>query len=267
MKFLPYCLLLIFLTSCSVQRKPVVAGEIPLQGDLNPQEIEYGAQVFNQLAAEYPMEEDLALNSRVRKIVTRLSNAASGNNGGNPWHVYVFKDDNFKNAAATRGNYIFVWTGILNTTESDHQLATILAHEVSHVLANHTTPTSGEAANQIIAGSSGQVASSVLAASGQYYGIANIAGQLTSALMQGLIVNPGSQRLESEADTIGLFLMAKAGYNPQAALDFWNQVRQDPNFGGASISFLSTHPSSEARIINIEKYLPQAQILYHKSRK
>lgn len=259
--------MILLLCSCGAQRKPIIAGEIPPQGDLNPQEIQFGSQVFNQLAAQYPIEEDLALNSRVRKIVTRLSNAASGSSGGNPWHVYVFKDDNFKNAAATRGNYIFVWTGILNTTESDHQLATILAHEVSHVLANHTTPTSGETASQIIAGSTGQVASSVLAASGQYYGIANIAGQLTSALLQGLIVNPGSQRMESEADMVGLFLMAKAGYNPQAAVDFWNKVKEDPNFGGASISFLSTHPTSEARIVNLEKNLPAARLLYQKHRK
>lgn len=267
MRLLTSILLLCLLSACATQRKPVVAGEIPQQGDLNPQEVQYGSQVFNQLAAQYPIEEDYNLNARVRKIVTRLSNAATGSSYGNPWHVYVFKDDNFKNAAATRGNYIFVWTGILNSTNSDHQLATILAHELSHVLANHTTPTAGETANQIIAGSTGQVASSVLAASGQYYGIANIAGQLTSALMQGLIVNPGSQRLESEADTIGLFLMAKAGYNPQAAVDFWNKVREDPSFGGASISFLSTHPTSEARIANLEKNLPAARLLYQKNRK
>lgn len=259
MKKLLLTILLLFV-ACSV-RQPIPPGEIPVQGELTEQEVQDGAQVYNQLSSQYPPDNDLARNRRIREIVTRLSDAAGGINGGNPWHIYLFREDNTKNAAATRGNYIFVWSGILLATKSDDELATILAHEVSHVLAKHTNKTPQEIVGEIVGGSASMVASSALSGNG-YGQVAKIGGQLTKMIFDAVLINPESQRIESEADTIGLFLMSKAGYNPNAAVDFWERIKSDPAFSGMALSFLSTHPTSEKRIENLKKYLPEAMQLY-----
>ena len=153
---------------------------------------------------------------------------------------------------------------MLDAVASDDELSAILAHEVSHVLAEHTIPTSGESINQAITGTTSEVARAATIQGG-YGAMANLAGQLTGMLLKAMVTNPGSQRLETEADTIGVFLMAKAGYNPEAALDFWNRVKNDPSFRGLDIAFLSSHPSSEERITNIKKHLPAAMALYQKN--
>ena len=136
-----WLILILSFTACASGRVAVPTGHVPIQTTLSEEDIEYGANVHNQLSQQFKEDSSIENNKRVREIVQRLSDVTGGADGGYPWHTYVFKDDNFKNAAATRGNYIFVWTGILNTTESNHQLATVLAHEIAHVLADHVTPT------------------------------------------------------------------------------------------------------------------------------
>lgn len=254
---------ILFFTACASHRVPILPGEIPTQNVLTEEEINLGAQVFRQLSSQFPIDNDLNRNRVVREIVYDLSDAAGGPNGGNPWHTYVFKDDNFKNAAATRGNYIFVWSGIINTANSKDELATVLAHEVAHVLASHTIPTVGETMNQILVGTSQELTQNILIHQGGGYAQgAQLAGALTSLLLQSLIVNPQTRKLEFEADTIGLFLMAKAGYNPNAALDFWdNMTKDNPDM---SLSFLSSHPPSRERVENIRKYLPEAYEIYRR---
>lgn len=259
-------LLFSLLTACASTRTPVMPGEIPLQSDLKEQDIKTGATVYNQLARKYKADDNLKNGKLVRDIVYSLSNAAAGSSGGNPWHVYIFKDDNFKNAAATQGNYIFVWSGIIKAAGTKDELATVLAHEVSHVLAGHTTPTASEALNKILAGAGGEVAKSAMISNGYYSAGAQLVGQLASLLIQSLIINPESQRLESEADVVGLFLMAKAGYNPSAAIKFWKNLQNDPGYKELSVSFLSSHPSSKERIMNLEKYLPEAMEVYRRNK-
>lgn len=264
MKFLPF--LLILLLSACTPRQPIPVGHIPNQTDLNQSEIQSGSQVFNQLSSQYKINDDIALNNRVRNIVTRLSDAASPNGLGNPWHTYILEDPNLKNAGATKGNYIFVWTGLINSTEDDHQLATVLAHEVSHVLADHTTPTAGELTGKAVSGIGGQVAAQV-AAGAMHPSLANIVGQITNTVLEGLIVNPGSQRLETEADTIGIFLMAKAGFHPGAALSFWKKAVDDPSFSNSNVRFLSSHPPSRDRLEHLRKLYPDALKVYRNQAK
>jgi len=74
---------------------------------------------------------------------------------------------------------------------------------------------------------------------------------------------PHSRKQESEADHIGLIYMARAGYNPEAAVDFWQRFAQSHNQGDAISSFLSTHPTDEARILKLKEWLPEAQAQYH----
>ena len=218
---------------------------------------QHGKAVLNQLTNQYQLDTDDDNILRVRKIIDRLARYATSQRA--IWHSFVLKDDEFKNAAATYGNYIFIWTGMIKAAENDHELATVLAHEMGHVLAGHPRPSPQEEARVIASGVAAQVARQIMFAQGGIVGLLAGLGEFAARmLLQAILLNPEQQRKEFEADHIGLFLMAEAGFNPKAAIDFWERVQSDPDFSGTSIAFLSSHPSSEERFEELKSHLPKA---------
>jgi len=252
-------LLLLALQGCT-PRAPIAPGTVPAYRPVTDEDEAYGRQVFQQLHQQYPLDVRPGPNERVRRVVARLGEAAQA--GDAPWRVYVFRADSVKNAAATQGNYIFVWSGILDFARSDDELATVLAHEIGHVLADHTRRTPAETASQILVGAGGLAAQSALASQG-YAGLAvNLAGQAVQSILQAAVINPEEQRKELEADHIGLFLLARAGYDPRAAVDFWQRLSTSGGIDGGGLAFLSTHPPTKRRLEERSARLPRAEDVY-----
>jgi Zn-dependent protease with chaperone function len=245
-----------FLFGCASNRKPVPVGQVPQQVSPTAEDEEYGQQVFRELSRRYPIDSSDARIDRVRAIVDRLTAAAKVDR--TPWNVYVLVDPKFKNAGATRGNFIFIWTGLFDDIRNDHEFAAILGHELAHVLAGHTNPDPMEEVNAIIGGVAGNVAGQVVAQTGPYGAFANVASMAVKEVVNAVLVNPDQQRKELEADQIGIFLMADAGYDPRAALDFWERVKDRPGYSGAPIAVLSSHPSSKERLAKLKELEPQA---------
>lgn len=248
---------------CSAQRTPILPGEVPRQTMVSREDLRYGEAVLRQLSNQFPVSNDERDNRRVRHLVNKLASAARADD--TPWHVYVLRGDNVKNAAATRGNYVFVWTGMLRYVRDDDELAVILAHEIGHVLANHAMPTPGEEANQMITGVAGAATQEIIAQQGPYGGAAILAGTLVTQALKGMIVNPEDQRKEYEADQIGLYLMADAGIDPENAVGFWSRVKDDPSFGANAPEFFSSHPSSENRMSSLRRLLDDARARYRRA--
>lgn len=254
--------LIVALSACGPLRSPVPPGEIPYQTSVAPADEQFGQEVFGLLSESYPISQDDAPILRVRAIVDKLTQGHG--NAQNPWHVYILQGDGILNAAATRGNYIFIWTGMLQAVKSDDELATVLSHEVAHVLAGHTMPTPEEETRKILSESFGKVAQEVLYQQGGVVGaLAGLGGALVGATFEAFLLNPEKQRQELEADHIGLFLMARAGYDPNAAIELWTRLKSDPDFNlGGPLSFLSTHPASTGRLQQLKELLPRALALY-----
>lgn len=251
----------LFCVSCGPREVRLAPGEIPPAPYLSAQDENYGHEVLNQISQQYPIDYNSPELDRVTSIVDRITRAAHADK--DPWHVYILKGDDFKNAAATRGNHVFVWTGILRVVQSDSELATILAHEIGHVLAGHTASDPSEEVGTILSGTAGQIVSQVMQSQGGAYALAaDIAGEIVNQAIRVFAVNPDLQRKELEADQIGLFLMADAGYHPRDAVDFWARVKDDPDFSNGALAFLSTHPSSEDRLQRLELLLPEAESRY-----
>lgn len=253
------CSTIVALVGCS-SRTPVTPGQIPAADYVTPEDEAYGLQVLAALSQRYPIEQNDQEVFRVRDLIERLAHTAGA--GSSPWNVYVLRGDDVVNAAATRGNFVFVWTGMLNTAYTDPELATVLSHEIGHVLADHTQTTPDEEASHIFADISGNVASSVVSTQGMYGGLAQLAGILVSEGIKALIVNPEVQRQELEADHIGLFLMADAGFNPNEAIGFWTRLHEDHENGSSSLQFFSSHPATLDRIAALEALMPQAMARY-----
>lgn len=157
------------------------------------------------------------------------------------------------NAWCMPGGKIVVYSGILPITKDDAGLATVMGHEVSHALANHGAQRMSVSQIQELVGAGVSVATSGKSAATQQafstaYGLGSQYG----------VTLPFSRSNESEADKIGLTLMAIAGYNPDQAIEFW--TRMSANSGGAAQpEFMSTHPSDATRIANIKAMIPEAK--------
>lgn len=173
------------------------------------------------------------------------------------WEVKVFKSDQ-ANAFALPGGKIGVYRGLLSVAENQDQLATVIGHEIAHVLADHSnerlsTTFATQAGLDLIQAISGAPSST----KEQIFGLLGLGAQY------GIIL-PFNRTQESEADLIGLDLMAKAGFDPRAAIPFWKNMQEQGN--GSPPEFLSTHPSGPSRIQDLQARMPQAVELYQKAR-
>lgn len=172
------------------------------------------------------------------------------------WQLAVLKADTVNAYVAPGGKVVF-YTGIVTKLNlTDAEIAAIMGHEMVHALEEHAKQKIGAQALTNLALNIGL----------GYAGVGEAgtaAAQLGSQIGVGL---PYSRNLESRADQGGLMLMARAGYNPQAAITLWNKMSALDG-GNKGTTFLSTHPSNSARTEAMRKNLSQAQALYNQSSK
>ncbi len=173
------------------------------------------------------------------------------------WELAVF-DAESVNAFAMPGGKIGVFSGILDVTENQHQLAAVIGHEIAHVTARHSNERASRAS---ISGGLINVAAIVLG--GGHRGATYTAQQALNAGADLGISLPHTRGQESEADIIGLEYMAKAGFDPREAVALWQ--RMDASTDKKPPEFLSTHPSSESRIEALVSEWPKTLPFYNKA--
>ncbi len=161
-------------------------------------------------------------------------------------------EDNTPNAWCMPGGKVVVYTGILPYTQNEEGLAVVLGHEIAHAVARH--------GNERMSQQMGMQAASV----GLQVALAEKPAKTKQLWMTAFgvgaqygVILPFSRQHESEADKMGLVFMTLAGYNPEAAVNFWTRMSQSG--GQKPPEFLSTHPSDKRRIAQIKKYLPEAK--------
>lgn len=192
------------------------------------------AQAYSQMKNETPISKNKALTDYVQCVVRPLTNEVVGE-----WEVTLFESDQV-NAFALPGGKIGVYTGILKMANNQDRLAAVVGHEIAHVLAHH----SNERASAATLANIGLVVAGIAANS------RNQDSQLAIAVLglgvQYGIIMPYSRTHETEADLLGLDIMAKAGFNPSEAPKLWQAMKQDKK---QSIpEWMSTHPSDDTRI-------------------
>lgn len=219
-------------------------------------EISMGRQAFADALSDEGGTADSKYQSLVERVGMRLANASERSDY--EWETRVVASQE-QNAYCLPGGKIVVYEGILPVCENEAGLAVVMSHEVAHVLARH----GGERMSQQSAVNGAKTMVSYAMRNKeqvsrdlwlQAYGMATTYG----------VVLPYSRKHESEADHIGLMLMAKAGYDPAEAPKFWTR------FGGLSqgdkpIEFLSTHPADARRASDLEKLLPDALGTYRQA--
>lgn len=221
------------------------------------------AQGFSKMTAEARQKGQLDTSSntyrRINTVMQRMIPYANQmNQTGQPfqWQLAVIKSDTMNAYVAPGGKVVF-YTGIVNKLNlSDAEIAAVMGHEMTHALEEHAKSKIGAQALTGLALNIGK------AYAGDSIGqLGSAALDLGSQVGVGL---PYSRNLESRADYGGLLLMAKAGYNPQAAITLWEKMNRMDGAGGPS--FLSTHPSNNQRIEDMRKNLPAAMAVYNSRR-
>ena len=192
--------------------------------------------------------EDPAAHAMVKRISERVI-AASGLGSAYKWDYMLLNAPDTVNAAAIAGGRIIVYSGILPVAKTDAGLATILGHEVGHVMAHHTAERYSQ--DQLV-----NVAGSLAGATAG----GNLATLAVLGLGQVGFLLPYSRAQESEADYIGVLLMAKAGYDPRESVGLWQRMSQGG--GSRGPEYLSTHPNPETRITQLQGWMPQAWQYY-----
>ena len=220
------------------------------------EETKLGAQAFKDVLSKGKVVKDDARTRLVLGVGQRLARAA--NRSEFKWEFAVIDDRKQVNAFALPGGKVAVYTGILPVAQTTNGLAVVLGHEIAHVLARH-------GAERMSQGMVTQVGGSLLGtllgggASAQAIMVAYGLGTQLGVLL------PYSRTQESEADHIGLLLMARAGYDPREALAFWRRMEKVSGAGGQPPEFISTHPSHGTREQQIEAWLPEALRYYDAS--
>lgn len=262
-RLLPALTAAVLLAACA---KVPVTGRRQLSLVPQTDMVALGAQGYRQVLTESKLSHDPRETSMVKEVGRRIAVATevflSENGMENQlkhyrWEFNLIDDDKTINAFCMPGGKIAVYSGILPIAQDEEGLAVVMGHEVAHAIANH----GGERMSQLLLAQLGGMAISQ-AMKEKPEKTQQLAMMAYGVGAQVGVLLPYSRQHESEADRIGLILMARAGYDPRAAIPFWQRMGE---LGGERPpEFLSTHPAPERRVQDIRNQLPEAMKYYQK---
>jgi len=229
------------------------------------EERQMGLQAYREVLSKEQLSEDAKANALVGSVGRRIA-AAAERPPDDLWRAPRFRwefktiDKNEPNAYCLPGGKVVVYTGILPITRTEAGLAVVIGHEVAHALARHGAE---RMSDQMVAQVGTTAAAVALSATVTGRSRAYLPAMMTAlgaGATYGYIL-PMSRTQESEADRIGLILMALAGYDPREAVIVWERMRA-ASTGPRKTEWLSTHPADTTRIADIRHWLPEAMKYY-----
>lgn len=228
------------LASCATTTSPT--GRTQYVGAVSQQQLDQmGAQAFTEMKAQKALTTDSRQRAYLKCVVDAIVRELPAAQRSVGWESAVFTDPN-PNAFALPGGKMGVYTGIFTVAKNQDQLAAVVAHEIGHVVSNHHDE---RITRQMGAQTGLGIVGAVL---GSQYGdsASQATNQFGGAALQAAFLLPGSRTQESEADVVGQQLMARAGFDPRAAVSLWQNMIAASS--GQQPKWLSTHPDPQSRI-------------------
>ena len=218
------------------------------------QEMQLGTEGYAEILETSTLSDDDEAVARLRTIGSRIAGVTGEDDY--EWEFNLIENDSIVNAFCMPGGKVAFYTGILELARDDDEIATVMAHEIAHATARH----GAERMTQLLMYQLGGIALGEALKNNrdETMALAQVAYGVGATLAYIL---PYSRKHESEADHIGLVYMAKAGYDPRAAVRFWKKM-QEHYAGQEPPEWLSTHPSSQTRIDDLERLMPDALKYY-----
>lgn len=231
---------------------------------INQQAATSYAQEMAKIRSQGIEDTDSDTAKRIQRVFNKMVPYANKENQtGLPfnWQITVIKSKQL-NAWAMPGGKMAFYTGLVNNLNlSDDEIATVMGHEMAHALKEHGKAKANFGMATGIAAQLGQIALSTVIGS-------DLSGVAVSLTKDFALDKPYSRSAETEADEVGLMLMAKSSFNPQAAPGLWDKMKKASGGSrGVLDALASTHPTDEARQENLRRLLPEAMKLYEASKK
>jgi predicted Zn-dependent protease len=224
-------------------------------GMSSEQEQALGLQSYREVLAQSEVVTSGPERELVVDVARRLAQAIGEAGQGFDWQVSLIRSDQV-NAFCLPGGRIAVYTGILPVAQNEAGLAAVMGHEMAHAIARHGS-------QRLLRTSLAQTVMT-----GAQFSFSdmdwNQRRMIIAALGAGAqfgVLLPFSRQHETEADELGVIYMARAGYDPEAAISFWERMQQAAG-GSSSPEFASTHPSGESRIAHLREIMPKAKSEY-----
>ncbi len=215
--------------------------------------MQLGEQAYQEVLQKNVVSTNPEWRKQIRTVGERIKNVAEKPEF--KWEFNVLKGTDV-NAFCLPGGKVAFWEGIMPICQDETGVAVVMGHEIAHALAHHgaermTSGMGAEIVGQVLSVGLGKSDPAVKDNVLKLYGVGAQVG----------VMLPFSRNHETEADKIGLILMAKAGYDPRAAVEFWKRMAKLGE-GQKPPEFLSTHPSDDRRIKQIEEWLPEVLTYY-----
>jgi predicted Zn-dependent protease len=220
------------------------------------QESALAAQAFQEAKAERGLSKDARRAALVREVGQRISAVVGDELPNAQWEFVLLKGDEV-NAFCLPGGRIAVYEGLFRAVQTEDELAFVMGHEVAHAVKRHGAE---RMSNMILASLIAGVATELTASARLQDNYRMLVTMGTGMVAQGVLLKY-SREQEYEADQLGLFYTARAGYDPRASIAFWSRM-SELSTGPASPEWLSTHPSDAARIARLQALMPQAMEIY-----
>ncbi|MFO1081389.1 MAG: M48 family metallopeptidase [Reyranellaceae bacterium] len=266
---------LLLLATCGVALGLAACESAPVTGRSQvmlvseSEERQLGLQAYRAVLAREPLSADSVTNEMIERVGRRIANAAEhppNNLWPAPHYRWEFKivDKNEPNAFCLPGGKVVVYTGLLPITRNEAGLAVVIGHEVAHALARHGAERLSDQKVAAVGTTAAGIALATAVGRRNQAALPVVMPATMAALGAGATVGyllPMSRTQESEADRIGLILMAQAGYDPREAIKVWERMRAAGE-GKHQAEWLSTHPADTTRLNDIKRWLPEAMSFY-----
>lgn len=240
-----------FLSACS---SVPITGRSQLLLSNESEEVAAGATSYKTFLSEAKISTNTANCALVKKVGNKIAQTSGYKYD---WE-FTLVENAEANAFCLPGGKVAVYTGILPYTKTEAGLATVMSHEIAHAIARHGAERASQAQILQLGLSVGNTTLANNPNKDLILQGVNVAGNI------GIIL-PYSRKHESEADYMGLILMAKAGYNPNEAISFWQRMSANSSGSQSAITnFLSTHPADAKRIKDLQNHLQEALSYYNK---
>jgi len=205
------------------------------------------------------LEEIKLIGSRIEYAVSKYFNSVDEKDPTRNfrWEYILIDNDKIKNAWCMPGGKIAIYTGILKVTKNKHGLASVMGHEIAHAVAKHSIE---RASRALLLNVGTQIAD--IASGGAISRTSRTTGVDVAGMLRTFgIDNPFGRKQETEADYLGLIFSSLAGYDIRETIKIWERMKESLK-GEERPEWMSTHPSSDKRIANIKKWIPEIIVEY-----
>lgn len=251
-------LLLLSANACTVKHANLTPGVIPKGKMITFQDERYGEMLFADLKKKNEICPDDRRYDQLVTVCNHLTQVAEAQH--NPWKLHLFRNPDVIDVRAVHGNYIFVWSGLLDVTRDEDEIAAMLANEIAHVLTRHTDPVKFTIWSEVFFETASLATSMAVLAASQGTVAITGSGWMKWLYMKAADLMPlergYSKEEEREAAEVAYMILARSKYSPGAMVKFWKRVLENEALQG-NVKRLNRDLPPQERVAILEELLPK----------